>query len=72
MLLLFPICLGRQLLQPTRCSLDAASLSREYPMFPRGLFGGLFLKPKRGSSHPRLPGNCEEQKPRRSKKPGYE
>jgi hypothetical protein len=44
MLLLFPICSGRQLLQPTRWSLEATSLFREYPMSPRGLFGGLFLK----------------------------
>jgi hypothetical protein len=44
MLLLFPKCSGRQLLQPTRCRLEATSLFREYPLSPRGLFGGLFLK----------------------------
>src|SRR5579872_1354052 len=51
-------------MQPTRWSLEATSLLREYPMFPRGLFGGPFLKAQCAALL--IPRNCEERKPRRS------
>jgi hypothetical protein len=44
MLLLCAKRSGRQLLQPTRRSLEAISVSREYPLSRRDLFGRVFLK----------------------------